>query len=312
MGKETGISWTNHTFSPWWGCARVSPGCEHCYAETFAKRVGHSKGGSKLPLWGVDAERRPASAASWAELVKWNAKAKRDGVRRRVFVASMADVFEVAPERNASANLVMDAGRKRLWSAIEDAPRLDFQLLTKRPENVEALVPWGSDWPTNVWLGVTAEDQARADERIPALVGIPAKVRFLSCEPLLGSVDLSYWLECEMCRRCGTAQVPIMGDPTCSCLDDEETGESSSQFRPGMVDWVIVGGESGPGGRPFALEWARTVVEQCSAAGVACFVKQMGSRPTWMGGRVDLRDPKGGDPLEWPEALRVRQFPGGA
>ena len=300
MGKETGISWTNHTFSPWWGCSRVSPGCEHCYAETFAKRVGHSKSGSKLPLWGVDAERRPASAASWAELVKWNAKAKRDGVRRRVFVASMADVFEVAPERNASANLVMDAGRKRLWSAIEDAPHLDFQLLTKRPENVEAFVPWGNDWPTNVWLGVTAEDQARADERIPVLLEIPARVRFVSAEPLLEELNLSrYVFDREASIR------KVMRGPALN-YDQADSVITSA------IDWVIVGGESGPGARPFALEWARALVEQCSAAGVACFVKQMGSRPTWMGGRVDLRDPKGGDPLEWPEALRVRQFPGGA
>ena len=300
MGKETGISWTNHTFSPWWGCSRVSPGCEHCYAETFAKRVGHSKSGSKLPLWGVDAERRPASAASWAELVKWNAKAKRDGVRRRVFVASMADVFEVAPERNASANLVMDAGRKRLWSAIEDAPHLDFQLLTKRPENVEAFVPWGNDWPTNVWLGVTAEDQARADERIPVLLEIPARVRFVSAEPLLEELNLSrYVFDREASIR------KVMRGPALN-YDQADSVITSA------IDWVIVGGESGPGARPFALEWARALVEQCSAAGVACFVKQMGSRPTWTGGRVDLRDPKGGDPLEWPEALRVRQFPGGA
>ena len=300
MGKETGISWTNHTFSPWWGCSRVSPGCEHCYAETFAKRVGHSKSGSKLPLWGVDAERRPASAASWSELGKWNAKAKRDGVRRRVFVASMADVFEVAPERNASANLVMDAGRKRLWSAIEDAPRLDFQLLTKRPENVKALVPWSS-WPKNVWLGVTAEDQARANERIPILLEIPARVRFVSAEPLLEELNLSrYVFDREASIR------KVMRGPAALNYDQADSVITSA------IDWVIVGGESGPGGRPFALEWARALVEQCSAAGVACFVKQMGSRPTWMGGRVDLRDPKGGDPLEWPEALRVRQFPGGA
>lgn len=301
MGEQTGISWTDHTFNPWWGCARVSPGCEHCYAETFAKRVGHSKGGSKLPLWGVDAERRPASAASWAELVKWNAKAKRDGVRRRVFVASMADVFEVAPERNASANLVMDAGRKRLWSAIEDAPHLDFQLLTKRPENVKALVPWSS-WPKNVWLGVTAEDQARADERIPILLEIPARVRFVSAEPLLEELNLSrYVFDREASIR------KVMRGPAALNYD-----QADSVIITSAIDWVIVGGESGPGGRPFALEWARTVVEQCGPAGVACFVKQMGSRPTWMGGRVDRRDPKGGDPLEWPEALRVRQFPGGA
>ena len=300
MGEKTGISWTDHTFNPWWGCARVSPGCEHCYAETFAKRVGHSKGGSKLPLWGVDAERRPASAASWAELVKWNAKAKRDGGRRRVFVASMADVFEVAPERNASANLVMDAGRKRLWSAIEDAPRLDFQLLTKRPENVKALVPWSS-WPKNVWLGVTAEDQARADERIPVLLEIPARVRFVSAEPLLEELNLSrYVFDREASIR------KVMRGPAALNYDQADSVITSA------IDWVIVGGESGPGARPFALEWARALVEQCSAAGVACFVKQMGSRPTWTGGRVDLRDPKGGDPLEWPEALRVRQFPGGA
>lgn len=300
MGKDSAIAWTDHTFNPWWGCARVSPGCENCYAETFSARVGH---GVRLPqIWGVDAERKPMSEAYWRQPIKWNREAEKAGVRRRVFCASMADVFEVGrhgreafpEERGFAASEARMAARARLWPLIESTPMLDWLLLTKRPENVEALVPWGALWPENVWLGTTVEDERRAAERIPHLLRVPARVRFLSCEPLLEAVELGLL---------GT--VPKGISPRHSGVYEH-------------IDWVIVGGESGPGARPFELAWARDIVGQCKAAGVACFVKQLGSRPYvnvserihGMGGvRLELVDHKGGDPAEWPPELRLREWP---
>ena len=212
-----------------------------------------------------------------------------------MFCASMVDVFELLPERNAAGRAVQDAARARLWPLIEATPHLDWLLLTKRPENVIRLVPWGRfdgpgpdwypAWPTNVWLGTTVEDQRRADERIPILLSIPTRVRFVSAEPLLESIDLS---------RLGLVK----------------------PANPEGVHWVIVGGESGPGARPFEAGWARRVVMQCRREGTAVFVKQLGSRTYvnvsehGMGGvRLELVDRKGGDPSEWPPELRVREWP---
>ena len=230
-------------FNPWWGCSRVSPACQHCYAETFAHRYGHD-------IWGKDSERRFFGDKHWNEPRKWNRKAEADGVRRRVFCASMADVFEARAD--------LDEPRARLWELIAETPWLDWLLLTKRPASVHVLAParWfvepgnllceacsGSaslplgttcneheprmtGWPANVWIGTTVEDQQRADERLPLLRSIPAGIRFLSCEPLLGPLDLDL------------------------------TG----------ISWVIVGGESGPGARPMDPEWVRTLREQCVSA----------------------------------------------
>src|SRR5262245_52074261 len=176
MGKDSGIEWTHHTFNPWWGCMKVSPGCEHCYAETFSIRVGKK-------VWGPKADRRFFGDAHWAEPLKWNAVAARAGERHRVFCASMADVFEDRRE--------LDGHRARLWRLIAATPHLDWLLLTKRPENLARMLPWYSHWENrvafepdepwpNVWLGTTVEDQQRADERIPHLLRSPAAVRFLS------------------------------------------------------------------------------------------------------------------------------------
>lgn len=303
MGEQTGISWTDHTFNPYWGCSRVSPGCENCYAETQVKRFGYSKEGKHLPLWGVDAERKPASEKTWAELEKWDESARLAGVRRRVFVASMADIFEIAPERNVRANEVMDAGRKRLWKAIEECVHLDFQLLTKRPQNVAKLALWKrAPWPENVWLGTTVEDQQRADERIPILLRIPAKVRFLSCEPLLENVDLSRGVfdRDAAIRRAMRGPAALNRDQADSAI-----------ARP--IDWVIVGGESGGGARMFDLTWGRRVVDDCLQARVPVFFKQVGTNPVMTPGPVTwpTKSWKGTDPSEWPESLRVQQFPRG-
>ena len=194
MGKETAISWTDHTFNPWWGCEKVSPGCAHCYAETFAKRTGND-------VWGAAAPRRFFGDKHWAEPLKWNAEAREAGVRRRVFCASMADWLE---DRD---DLIPHLAR--LLDLIRQTPHLDWLLLTKRPENwkerigkaarhtrenggdMRLFCEWGHGTPPpNVWIGTTVEDQRRADERIPALLAIPAIVRFLSGEPLLEAVNI--------------------------------------------------------------------------------------------------------------------------
>lgn len=226
MAKNSAIEWTHHTFNPWWGCTKVSPGCKNCYAEAFARRIGRN-------IWGAGKERRFFGEAHWREPHKWNTEAASAGVRRRVFCASMADVFENRPD--------LAPLRERLWKLIAETPALDWLLLTKRPERALKSVPWGAKWPANVWAGVTAENQRWALKRIPLLLDLPAAVRFLSCEPLLGPLDLGTWL----------------------------TGAR-------RVDWVIAGGESGHNARPMNPEWARQLRNQCLAASVPFHFKQWG------------------------------------
>jgi protein gp37 len=273
MGESTKIEWTDHTFNPWWGCTRVSPGCEHCYAESFSKRVG-------LPIWGRRKPRRFMSDAYWTAPLNWNAKAERAGRRRRVFCGSMCDVFERRSD--------LETPRTRLFRLIEATPALDWLLLSKRPENMLSLsraAGWRFDWPRNVWAGCTVEDQRRADERILALVQVPAMVRFLSCEPLLERVNLGLL---------GTLPKDIF--PNYTMLWER-------------IHWVIAGGESGHGARPFDLRWARALRDECVAARVAFFCKQLGSNAHDRSGRVRFKDHKGGDWDEWPNGLRVRAWP---
>ena len=227
MAKNSDIEWTHHTFNPWWGCVKVSPACDHCYAEAWAKRTGSD-------VWGKDAPRRFFTEKHWAEPRQWNLDAKEKGIRYRVFCASMADVFE----KKAG----LDEWRKKLWDIIEQTPHLDWLLLTKRPQNVAKMVPWGHTWPANVWLGTTVENQKWAETRIPHLLKIPAAVRFLSCEPLLGSVDLSKW---------------------------------HSSAAP-TIDWVIAGGESGAAARPMHPQWVKNLRDFCSKNKIAFHFKQWG------------------------------------
>jgi protein gp37 len=271
MGVATKIQWTDHTFNPWRGCTKISPGCANCYAETMSHRNP-----AVLGIWGPQGTRVVASEAMWREPLKWDREAARAGERRRVFCASLADIFEDRDD--------LIAPRRRLARLVWETQSLDYLFLTKRPENAGEMVyeMWFPDaeWPKNWWLGTSVEDQQRASERIPALLRIPAPVRFLSVEPLLGPVDLSPWLG---------------------------TWDDSGELRPG-IDWAIVGGESGAGARPCHAMWIRSVVGQCREAGAPCFVKQMGSNfQQWYCG--PLKDGKGGDPDEWPEDLRVREFP---
>ncbi len=238
MSANSKIEWTDHTFNPWWGCTKVSPACELCYAETWAKRTGHS-------LWGPRARRRFFGDKHWAEPISWNREAEEAGARKRVFCASMADVFEDRSE--------LDEQRERLWRLIEATPALDWLLLTKRPENVREMVDWDDGWPRNVWLGSTVENQAVAVERIPALLATPAAIHFVSCEPLLGPLNIEPW----------------MGDPA-GRRRARAAGVSES------IDWVIAGGESGGRARPTDPRWLRGLRQQCRARRVAFHFKQWG------------------------------------
>lgn len=228
MGKNSHIEWTHHTFNPWWGCVKVSPACQHCYAETWAKRVGQK-------IWGARAPRRFFGADHWNEPKKWNAEATRQKIRYRVFCASMADVFENRRD--------LDEERERLWTLIRETPQLDWLLLTKRPELAQRLTPWGDNWPRNVWLGTTVENQEYAAKRIPHLLAAPAYIRFLSCEPLLGPVNL-------------TALVP--------------------RRKQSPLHWIIAGGESGPHSRPMHPQWVRDVRDFADRRKIAFHFKQWG------------------------------------
>lgn len=269
VSSETKIEWTDHTFNPWWGCSRVSPACRSCYADATATRWGHE-------LWRRKGPRRMLSEANWRTPLKWNRAAEAAGQRLKVFCASMADVFEIHPVDEVNAQL--DTARARLWSLIEQTPWLEWQLLTKRPENVAELVPWVEEWPANVWLGTSVEDNRRATERIPVLLLTTAKTLFLSCEPLLEDVDLGAWFN---------------GDP-------------SERRRP---DWVIAGGESGPKARPMHPAWARSLRDQCQAANVAFFFKQWGEwAPAGYGvGCTDPRERLIGPSIQGPPAAPAGQ-----
>jgi protein gp37 len=307
--ENSEIAWTTHTFNPWRGCAKVSEGCKHCYAEAQTRRYG-------LPLWGATAERRVAAESSWKNPLRWDRLAKEAGQRHRVFCASMADVFEPRPD--------LAAPRARLARLIEKTPNLDWLLLTKRPEHMAQLAKdagWSWIWPFNVWAGTTVENQHQAHERIPQLLQVPVLVRFLSVEPLLGPVDLDPPI-CDICGAHDDGLFVDSGDGHTYCKEcgDDSAHEASfdhwldpcASVNKTGVSWVIVGGESGPGARPFDLAWARSIRDQCKAAGVPFFMKQIGARAIdgALGSLVvSTKHPKGGDPSEWPEDLRVQEFP---
>ena len=180
MGKNSKIEWTHHTFNPWWGCAKVSEACKFCYAEAWAKRTG-------AKVWGSSSQRRFFGKKHWQEPQGWNKAAGRSLERKRVFCASMADVFEARTD--------LDLWRNRLWKLIESTPWIDWLLLTKRPENITKMVPWTTSWPRNIWLGATVEDHPSAEKRLPFLISCSAALIFISCEPLLSHLDLRPWLQ---------------------------------------------------------------------------------------------------------------------
>lgn len=186
-------------------------------------------------LWGTDSPRRFFTDSHWREPLKWNDEAQLSGQRQRVFCASMADVFESRVDLNPQ--------RARLWELIRQTPALDWLLLTKRPQNVARIAPWGANWPVNVWLGTSVENQSLAEKRLPFLLKSPAKVRFLSCEPLLGPLDLRKWFK-----------------------------------RDGLysIDWIIAGGESGASSRPMHPDWISSLLHQCTEFDVPFHFKQWG------------------------------------
>lgn len=261
MADHSNIEWTDATFNPWIGCTKISPACDHCYAEAMMDhRLGRVR-------WGAGEQRQRTSAANWRQPLRWNRQDFRacgdcgwrgaidtlesdtcpscgkherlDPARRRVFCASLADVFD---------NEVDPQWRADLFELIQATPNLDWLLLTKRIGNVPAMVSIIPGWmPANVWLGATICNQIEADRDIPKLLATPARVRFLSMEPLLGPVGLwPEWLHTK-----------------------------PSTHRVG-IDWVIVGGESGAHARPTSPEWARSLRDQCAAAGVPFLFKQWG------------------------------------
>jgi protein gp37 len=261
--KNSKIEWTDHTFNPWWGCEKVSPACAHCYAEAWARRTG-------FDIWGPDKPRRFFGPSHWNEPYAWDRAAKKEGVKRRVFCASMADVFEDYQGPDREKLLV---ARETLQLLILNTPNLIWLLLTKRPENILGMLhrEFVGPWPANAWLGTTVENQEQADKRIPELLKVPAKVRFLSCEPLLGPVDLGHATPCGYYCQQPTAE-------------DEGRHIDHQFFVPGIrggICWVICGGESGPGARPMHPNWARSLRDQCQAASVPFFFKQWGDWLPW-------------------------------
>jgi len=264
------------TWNPIVGCSKVSEGCQNCYAERMARRLK----GMGLPQYqdivdehGWTGEIGYASERVWEKPLRWRKP-------RRVFVCSMGDLFHSGVNRDKQV---------AIWFTMERCPQHTFQVLTKRPENMRRFVTevW-SDYTDehvalpNVWLGVTAENQDAANERIPALLATPAAVRFVSVEPMLGSVDLSAYLPSQHWVTVGSGP-NVVG--------------AEIEYTPG-IDWAIIGCESGPGRRPMKPEWAIDLIDQCQAVGVPVFVKQIE-----VNGRVSH------DPAEWPPELRVRQYP---
>ena len=319
MSENTKIEWCDHTWSPWRGCTKVSPGCANCYAETLSKRNP-----AVLGQWGKGKPR--VLNKDWNDPVKWNRnpfvaehkwspglpESHRKTHRRRIF-PSLCDWLD----EEVDPRWLFDF----LTLVLRKTPNLEWQLLTKRPEMfrerllaaaatptidpldvVDLIEAWvsGDRVPLNVIVGTSIEDQPRADERIPALLKIPARRRFLSVEPLIWSIDMKL-------HQIESASGYRHAD-NCGGFCDFACG--GMEIRGG-IDWVIVGGESGPGARPCNVEWIRDIVHQCAAAHVPCFVKQLGSNPVMEPGPISwpCSHPKGGDPAEWPEDLRVRQFP---
>jgi len=257
MSENSKIEWTDHTFNPWEGCQKAGSGCDHCYAEARNARFA---GGTAIN-WGPGAPRRRTSPANWRKPLQWNAAHDEffaaHARRQRVFCASLADVFD---------NAVDHQWRADLFDLIEKTSNLDWLLLTKRIGNVMSMVSEAAQYQfdleciekprlhDNVWIGATVVNQEEADRDIPKLVGVPARVRFLSIEPMLGPVDL--------------ASIPWGGVRT-SMLQGWNAPEHG-------IHWVIVGGESGPDARPMHPDWARDLRDQCANAGVPFLFKQWG------------------------------------
>lgn len=301
--ENSKIEWTDHTFNPWIGCTKVSDGCKHCYAETLMdKRYNKVK-------WGPQGTHVRTSAENWKQPKQWNRQAEKEGKRAKVFCASLADVFEDRPE--------LAEWRRDLLELIINTPHLDWLLLTKRPENVTRMIERVTGFSdsemwfftaTNVWIGTSIENQETADERIPELLKIPAKFKFLSCEPLLGPIVLDGgiidWnrLDTFPFEYDVISQSSLAGWNILTGRFDyyrESDGEPTTAWCDKRVDWVIVGGESGTDARPMHPDWARSLRDQCQAAGVAFHFKQWGE---WLPGMPIARsDGSMSDWADWQD-----------
>ena len=277
------IQWTDATWNPLAGCSVVSSGCANCYAMKQAgsgrlvntpKYQGLTQPSKAGPVW-------TGEVRLWPSALDQPQRWKKP---KMIFVNSMSDLFHED---------VPDGWPNRIFDGMESAPQHTYQVLTKRTHRMADYLSkrWtGAYLPQFIWLGTSIEDQTRAEQRLPHLLRTPAAVRFLSMEPLLQGVDITAF------RR-------TQADGFIRPLD--------GRFR--TVDWVIVGGESGPSARPFDLGWARSIRDQCQAAGVPVFIKQLGSHPIITESRsltrLHFNDRKGGEWDEWPEDLRVREYP---
>jgi protein gp37 len=319
MSATTGIQWTDATWNPVVGCTQVSPGCAHCYAKALHDQRHKASLAGKMaaPQYRVPFEVVQLKPDRLRVPLSWREP-------RRIFVNSVSDLFH---------DDVPDEYIDRVFAVMAMTPWHTYQILTKRPARmlaymtetfhvdrdrggrvgvaIEALV-YGSDglarfrgdrwwtpaggcigkaqpWPLpNVWLGVSVENQRFADERIPLLLQTPAAVRFLSCEPLLGPVNLT--------------DIPGPFNTRFNALDD-------STLRS-AIDWVIVGGESGKGARRFELNWGERIIDDCKAAGVPVFIKQIGAHATLCGPDFPYSIGGHGDDIDtWPNQFRVREFP---
>lgn len=272
MAEYTAIEWCDHTFNPWEGCQKVSPGCDHCYAEARNQRFG----GGTATNWGPGAPRRKTSTANWSKPRKWQRDAhifyEVYGRRQRVFCSSLADVFD---------NAVDPSWRADLWQLIRDTPALDWQLLTKRPQNIQKMLPaFWDEIRDRIWLGTSTENQTEADRRVWWLTEVrplPA-VRFLSVEPMLGEITFR-WAKWH----------PISSKLASNHLDGLRD-----------LDWIIVGGESGPDARPMHPDWVRMIRDQCKEANVPFLFKQWGEWVPQLGS-VNLSDNPEQSRYQWAE-----------
>lgn len=342
MSKETKIEWADSTLNFWSGCTKVSAGCANCYAETLSNRkLTNAAGELNIGSWGKGAPRkRHQSAFNLALRLNnkpWVCECGHDGYFVHRNYSHTDDLGTPATARECEKCGSLNFHRRRVFSlslgdwldpevpiewlaemldTIRECDQLQWLLVTKRPElwndrlndaaifadrqHNKPLIRFTQDWittsyiPKHVMVLTSVEDQKAADERIPALLKIPTAQRGLSCEPLLGPVDIG-----AAVRKAGF-------DLGCN---------AGRKPHDGSLEWVIVGGESGPGARACATDWIRSIGFQCDAAGVPVFVKQIGRNPEWNDAEMEARfyerlsNPKGGNITEWPEDLRVREFP---
>lgn len=333
MGTETKIVWCHHTYNDWIGCTRVSEGCANCYGETLAKRYRWAE-------WGPGKPRRMKSENTRGELERWDRAARKRGVRERVFVMSLADWADTE---------VPDAVRDVLFDRLDALTNLDVLLLTKRINDAAVYLRVryaGRQIPAHFWMGVTVENQARADERISRLLELKRElgisIAWLSMEPLLEAVSLESILYPQPGEPRHRVDVIRGGywnaKGVVACGPSAGLGELRGGFtnHSGMatIDWIVVGGESGAKTRPFDMQWARDLRDECASAATRFFFKQAGSKPrslidavgdrseadlelpnnAWVNHPMDcveweFKHRAGADPSEWPGDLRVQQFP---